>query len=818
MGLASSLSTALTGMTAAETTIDVVGNNLANSNTVGFKASDANFATQFLQTQSLGSSPVPSGSGGTNPRQTGLGTMVAEITPNFNQGTIEISTSPTDVAIQGEGFFIVQGNQGEKLYTRNGVFKLNSQNELVTMTGNRVLGFGVDDQFLIQSTQLVPIEIPLGQKQVAQATENVVLEGTLSPNGDLATTAEIIQTGVLGDGLYTQPPAGVAASQAATPPAGTTWTTGGGGPLTPLTTYQYRVVFADGAVGSITDTESLSSTTIGPITLAGAENAITLNNIPTDVNGDYSARRIYRSNDGGTTYHYVGEIPDNVTTSFADPTSDAVAAGNPTLNTDALTGAYTYYVTFADGAGGPGSGTESRPVLVSGQPNITGSRIQLQDLPVDASGQWNVRRIYRNLSTDENTFYYVGEINDATTAGLTYTDSASDATISLNAQINRNGPVIDENTLLTNLLLRDENDYNHVFDIPAGETGTLAFAPRKGGRLLTSKEFTITPTSTVANLLDFMEETMGIQMSPGPDPLNPIPPDGGSGSNPGGRITSSQIRFIGNNGVDNALEIGLSGMQLTTSAGTDNVILPFGSVQSAVGESAVADFLAYDSLGDPLAVRLTAVLESRDSTSMTYRWFANSGDNSPSSGADITVGTGLITFDGEGNFVSATNDQVTVERRGVPAESPLVFDLDFTQISGLATDESVLNVAYQDGSEPGNLTSFILGEDGKISGVFSNGATRDLGQIRLSRFANPNGLEQKGQNLFAEGVNSGLPTEGNPGAQGIGNIISGAVELSNTDIGGNLIDLILASTMYRGNTRVITTVQQMFDELLSLRR
>src|SRR5215203_3543012 len=119
MGLASALSTALTGMTAAETQVDVVGNNLANSQTVGFKASTSVFATQFLQTQSLGSSPTP-GQGGTNPRQTGLGTRVAEITPDFTQGTIEVSSNPSDLAIQGDGFFIVEGPQGEALYTRNG--------------------------------------------------------------------------------------------------------------------------------------------------------------------------------------------------------------------------------------------------------------------------------------------------------------------------------------------------------------------------------------------------------------------------------------------------------------------------------------------------------------------------------------------------------------------------------------------------------------------------------------------------------------------------------------------------------------------------
>ena len=72
--------------------------------------------------------------------------------------------------------------------------------------------------------------------------------------------------------------------------------------------------------------------------------------------------------------------------------------------------------------------------------------------------------------------------------------------------------------------------------------------------------------------------------------------------------------------------------------------------------------------------------------------------------------------------------------------------------------------------------------------------------------------------MFAAGVNSGLAIEGNPGEQGIGDIIAGAVELSNTDVGKSLIDLILASTQYRSNTRVITSAQQLFDELLNLRR
>jgi flagellar hook protein FlgE len=187
-------------------------------------------------------------------------------------------------------------------------------------------------------------------------------------------------------------------------------------------------------------------------------------------------------------------------------------------------------------------------------------------------------------------------------------------------------------------------------------------------------------------------------------------------------------------------------------------------------------------------------------------------------GSDIAVGTGLLSFDGNGNFVFATNDRVSINRDGVPSVSPLQFDMDFGLVSGLAAQEASLAATRQDGSEPGVLNSFVIGEDGNIRGVFSNGVTRDLGQIQLARFANPVGLESRGLNLYAKGINTGLPVQGSPGENGIGSVIGGALELSNTDIGLDLVELVLASTQYRANSRVITTSQQLLDELLNLRR
>ncbi|MFN9917399.1 MAG: flagellar hook-basal body complex protein, partial [Pirellulaceae bacterium] len=157
-----------------------------------------------LQTLSLGSAPTVD-NGGTNPRQAGLGVQVAAINQSFRQGTIEISSNSSDLAIQGDGFFQVEASQGERLYTRNGMFRLNSFNELVTITGNRVLGYGVDAKFNLQPSTLTPLTIPLGTEAVAKATSQVTLQGTLTPQGDIADTAEILQSATLGNGAIPFP-------------------------------------------------------------------------------------------------------------------------------------------------------------------------------------------------------------------------------------------------------------------------------------------------------------------------------------------------------------------------------------------------------------------------------------------------------------------------------------------------------------------------------------------------------------------------------------------------------------------------------------
>jgi flagellar hook protein FlgE len=812
MSLSSVFSTAITGLSAAETSIDVTGNNVANANTIGFKQSQAEFATQFLQTLSIGSAPNAD-NGGTDPTQIGLGVQVAVIAPDFTQGNLEISSNPSNMAIQGNGFFVVQGSGGQQLYTRTGNFTPNSLNQLTTPTGQQLMGYGVDSNFNVQTTQLVPLTIPLGSTAVAKATQNVELQGTLTPTGDVATTGAIVQSGQLGDAAMTAPTGSVAPVLAPVPntlSAGTTATGAAGGNLTAGGTYSYEVVFANGPLGSATGTETMPSQTIGPITLGAGQQSITLNNIPTDSTGTYTDRRIYRTTAGGTSYQLVADIPNNTTTSYTDTTADTSLG--QALNTNSLTGAYSYYVTYANAIGGPGTGIESRPTPLLGPINVVNGRIELQNLPTDSSGQWSVRRIYRTTASDPNTFHFLAEIPDMT-AGESYTDSTPDSTIANNPVVNVNGPAITGNTLLTNVLQYSAGTYQNLFQV-----GTLTFTGTKGGTQQSPETFNITAKSTVQDLANFMDQALGIQSPPGSDTAHPIPNDS-SGLPPGVSITSDgRIQFVSNAGVDNAVSIGLSGLQQTTANnGTQAVPLAFNQTQAAVGQSVTADFIAYDSLGIPINVHLTAVLQSRTSTQTTYRWFADSPQNDPVSGSSISVGTGLVSFDGQGQFVSATNSTVSVDRTHVPSAKPLQFQLDFSQLSGLAATSPSLSATSQDGFPPGKLTSFTISNDGIIKGSFDNGTQRNLGQIVLSRFANSSGLTQSGQNLYTPGVNSGLPVLGTPGADGIGSIVSGALEQSNTDVSSNLINLITASTQYRGNAQVISTAQTLFDALLQLR-
>src|SRR5439155_2210177 len=148
---------------------------------------------QFYVTDAAGS-PSTSEFGGENPNQRGLGATVAAIEKDFSPGSIEPTGKPTDLAIDGDGFFVVQGK--EQKYTRDGSFTLNQANQVVTTGGDFVQGFGVDANGGITAGTLQNIQIPLGALTKAQATENASFQGNLNASGAIALGASILNSNV----------------------------------------------------------------------------------------------------------------------------------------------------------------------------------------------------------------------------------------------------------------------------------------------------------------------------------------------------------------------------------------------------------------------------------------------------------------------------------------------------------------------------------------------------------------------------------------------------------------------------------------------
>jgi flagellar hook protein FlgE len=579
MALTSTLYTGLSGLNVNQTRLNVVGNNIANVNTVAFKSSRAIFKPQFYVTDE-GGSPPSGDSGGTNPSQRGLGAMVAGIERNFAPGNIEPTGKVTDLAIDGEGFFVVRSDA--QRFTRDGSFKLNSANQLVTSSGAFVQGYGIDSNFNIIPGSIGDLNVPLGALTTAQATENVTLKGNLNASGTVASGASILTTQLL--------------------------------------------------------------TTVG---------------------------------------------------------------GTAPIQT--------------------GSGTSTATLLTA-----------------------------------------IASTSDPATP--LFTD---------------------------------------------GQVFTLA--GKKGGRDVPSETFTVTSTTTIDDLTKFFQDGMGV---------NPLPDDGNAAT-PLAGVTmetdatdpnSSKLVIVGNMGLDNSLE--LSATSFSTTSGSSPLTITDGTnaaglESNPVGESVHTSFVAYDSLGTPLTVGITATLESASDAGTSWRFFAESGDDTTN---NLCIGTGTLQFDTTGKLVSTTTPNIVINRANTGAKSPLTIKLDFGSMTALTSRDSEMVMTEQDGSSIGTLDSFSIGADGGITGSFSNGLTRTLGQIALATFTNPEGLVDTGNNQMVPGPSSGVAVISAPQTMGTGSIRGGALELSNVDLSEEFINLIVASTGFSAASRVITTSDQLITELLNSSR
>jgi flagellar hook protein FlgE len=254
-----------------------------------------------------------------------------------------------------------------------------------------------------------------------------------------------------------------------------------------------------------------------------------------------------------------------------------------------------------------------------------------------------------------------------------------------------------------------------------------------------------------------------------------------------------------------AIPIGQRTAAMATTATTVKGNL---DANAQIGDTATTTMTIYDSLGVGHSTKITFT----KSSVTDWDWAAASDPNDVGT---TTASTGTVTFDANGLWASDTGSPLSIDVTN-GATTPMVPTIAFAGMTAFAGASEPMGSA--DGFTSGSLVTFAVGNGGEISGVYSNGQTQRIGQIALASFLNPGGLLRNGQNVFIESSASGPASVGLPGTGGRGGVSTGALEMSNVDLASQFTGMITAERGFQANGRVITTSDEMLQELVNLKR
>jgi flagellar hook protein FlgE len=211
----------------------------------------------------------------------------------------------------------------------------------------------------------------------------------------------------------------------------------------------------------------------------------------------------------------------------------------------------------------------------------------------------------------------------------------------------------------------------------------------------------------------------------------------------------------------------------------------------------------YDSLGASHDVTFSFTPPTAGSTSWTW--------NATEDGGTASIGAGTVTLSATGQESAMTTTTPLTLTGGT---TPITVDM--TGVTGLSGASS-LDVPTQNGYPAGTLSSYQIGTNGTITGEFTNGLTKTLGQVALASFTNPAGLSSEGSNLFTTSPNSGPAVVGAPNTNSYGSINSGYLEQSNVDLSSSLTNLIVTQRGFEANTKMVTTVDTMLQDVIEMK-
>ncbi|EHN0309841.1 flagellar hook protein FlgE [Campylobacter coli] len=849
-----SLWSGVSGLQAHQVAMDVEGNNISNVNTKGFKYSRADFGTMFSQTVKIATAPTD-GRGGSNPLQIGLGVSVSSTTRIHSQGPVQTTNKNTDVAINGDGFFMVSDDGGLTRYlTRDGDFKLDAYGNFVNNAGFVVQGWNInwDNQTIDSSRTPQNIFIDPGMHIPAAKSTEVAIKANLNSGLNIGTSSrnlyaldsvhgwnnktqrpedendtgttqfyttsknavEVTEKGVdagslfnaNGTGLNLREGQGIWVSYADA--KFTTDRANGANVFDPNLTVaqQNNVIFWGNKDISVTLDINLNGVRIQNDNIRSLDEAIAYINTftaPTDTRDGTGVKAVKKADGSGIEF-----VNDN-----ADGTTDnmknidlTVNVGNSagernTINYDANTGVFSPQggnLTTAQNdtdwiAGVAQVGQPQNVKVVTAHKYIYSSNPVTIPPMINPDGGPAFQPNNGNRPTDPASANYWDAIQGSLKNTTERTFRTTEDLRELLQRDARYGVDYNGSGIIDNATPTfDANDINQAVKVVVTENGNFAIS--------NANETSTIPANAGAgaNAATTNPKNMSFNIT--------------AYSNKQGTVSTNDAFTKIFKAFDGPLVIGnqiKESEQLKLSAFS-------------------AGLEIYDSLGSKHTLEVQFVKQSTtqdggNEWQMIIRVPEPAEINTTGEGpTNIIVGTARFNNDGSlANYTprtinfspnngAAPNQQIKLSFGTSGSNDGLVSSNSASTLTGQATD----------GYTSGNLKPEAIRVDdkGNILGEFTNGKTFAVAKIAMASVANNSGLEEIGGNLFKVTANSGNIVVGEAGTGGRGEMKTSALEMSNVDLSRSLTELIIIQRGYQANSKTISTSDQMLQTLIQLKQ
>lgn len=853
-----SLWSGVSGLQAHQVAMDVEGNNISNVNTTGFKYSRADFGTMFSQTVKIATAPTD-GRGGSNPLQIGLGVSVSSTTRIHSQGSVQTTDKNTDVAINGDGFFMVSDDGGLTNYlTRSGDFKLDAYGNFVNNAGFVVQGWNInwDTQSIDSSRTPQNIFIDPGMHIPAAKSTEVAIKANLNSGLNIGTASRPIygldsihgfnkKTGETKDEndtgttqFYTTSKNAVEVTEKGVD-AGSLFNANGQG-LNLRDGQGIWVSYADAKYSTnqlgvnafdpnLHQTQTaafwgngnqktrldivINGVTIQNDTIGSIDEAIAYINTftaPTDARQGTGVRAV--KNADGSGIDFVNDNADGTTDNMkninlvVNATNTAGEAWTATW--DAAANTFNQYTPIQQNNASLWTATGGQAGTAN---NLTGGRsaqIITAHKYIYSSSPQTLPPMYN----PDGGFAYI----PGTQGGGGPTWNGTDtATIGSQNYYNAvmNGSLLNTNirTFHTTEDLRELLQRDARYGVDYDGSGTFAAADvNENVKVVvnSSGAFSLTNVNETSNSPTLVTGGQG-PLTFGPHNMN-------------FNITAytDERGTVSTNDAFTKIFKGLDGSFPAGNQVKQSELLKLSAFSAGLE--------IYDSLGSKHTLEVQFVKQSTtqdggNEWQMIIRVPEPAEINTTGEGPNnIIVGTARFNNDGSlsnynprtinfsPNNGAAPNQQIKLSFGTSGSNDGLVSSNSASTLTGQATD----------GYTSGNLKPDAIRVDdkGNILGEFTNGKTFAVAKIAMASVANNSGLEEIGGNLFKVTANSGNIVVGEAGTGGRGEMKTSALEMSNVDLSRSLTELIIIQRGYQANSKTISTSDQMLQTLIQLKQ